>query len=245
MAIKVTVFNRKGGVGKTTLAIILTQIALKKGKTVLAVEQDEQNNFNVSVSYLKDEPQFTNRFTLKTVLTKEDFASSADWIIIDCPPSFNERTRFALRNSDLILVPVRPNLYSIMPFTQIREAAGDSKEAFQFPIVKVSFDGKTPSRIAEEDIAELTRKGYLVIGNLPLYSTIPANISSDRKKWWSVGLQAQARRPFESIYTWLELLYRKLEALRKKKALESIGANVDTNDPENPDTSIFGPQTRT
>ena len=76
MAIKVTVFNRKGGVGKTTLAIILTQIALMKGKTVLAVEQDEQNNFNVSVSYLQHEPRFKDKFTLKTSLTKEDFNSA-------------------------------------------------------------------------------------------------------------------------------------------------------------------------
>ena len=46
-----------GGVGKTTIAIILTQIALMKNKNVLAVEQDEQNNFNVSVSYLQHEPK--------------------------------------------------------------------------------------------------------------------------------------------------------------------------------------------
>ncbi len=240
MAIKVTVFNRKGGVGKTTLAIILTQIALMKGKTVFAVEQDEQNNFNVSVSYLQHEPRFKDKFTLKTSLTKEDFNSAADWIIIDCPPSFNDRTRLALRNSDFILIPVRPDSYSTMPFSQIHQEAGDYKKLFQFPIVKVGFDGKIPSRIADEKITELTSKGLIVIGNLPLYSTITANISSDRKKWWSVGLQAQARQPFELIYTRLELLHKKLEALRKEKDERKRGENVDPFDPENPDLAMFG-----
>jgi|GEM_PF-4411856 len=110
-----------------------------------------------------------------------------------------------------------------MPFTQIHKEAGDYKELFQFPIVKVGFDGKIPSRTAEEKITELTSKGHIVIGNLPLLSTITANISSDRKKWWSVGLQAQARKPFDSIYTWLEVLHRKLLAIKKPPPIETQG----------------------
>ena len=53
MSIKVAVFNNKGGVGKTTLSIILTQIALMNNKKVLAFDQDEQLNFYASMSYLK------------------------------------------------------------------------------------------------------------------------------------------------------------------------------------------------
>ena len=147
----------------------------------------------------------------------------------------NDRTRFALRNlrnSDFILIPVRPDSYSTMPFSQIHQEAGDYKKLFQFPIVKVGFDGKIPSRIADEKITELTSKGLIVIGNLPLYSTITANISSDRKKWWSVGLQAQARRPFESIYTWLELLHRKLLAIKKPPPIKKQDEKIYGSDSE-------------
>ena len=242
MAIKVAVFNRKGGVGKTTIAIILTQIALMKNKSVLAFDQDEQNNFNVSISYLRHEPKFKNLFTLKTVLKKEDFASQADWIIVDCPPSFNERTRLALRNSDFILIPVRPDQYSTMTFTQIRQEAGDYKELFQFPLVKVGFAGNLASRLANERI---TNKGYITIGDLPLYPTITANISSDRKKWWSVGLQSPARQPFENLYVRIELLYRKLQELRRKKPEWTDNNSTDYyDDPENPDATIYGLNSR-
>ena len=139
MAIKVAVFNRIGGVGKTTLAIILTQIALMKNKRVLAFDQDERNNFNVSVSYIQNEPKFKDLFKLKTVLTDEDFRSKADWIIVDCPPSFNDCTRFALRKADFVVVLARPDFFSIRSFKQIRKNAGDYKHLFQFPVVKVGF----------------------------------------------------------------------------------------------------------
>ncbi len=215
MTIKITVFNRMGGVGKTTLAIILTQIALMKNKNVLAVDLDEQKNFSADMSYLQHEPRFQDKFTLKNSIEHiehEHYFSSVDWIIIDCPPSFNDRTRFALRNSDFVLIPVRPDLFSIRGFSTVREKAGDYKKLFQFPIVKIGFNGSVMTRVVDEKIAEFTSMGYVVIGNLPLYSTIPENISSDHKKWWSVGIRAEARKPFELLYTRLELLHKKLQA---------------------------------
>ena len=216
MAIKVAVFNRKGGVGKTTLAIILTQIALMRNKRVLAFDQDEQNNFNISVSYMQDDPNFKNLFTFKTVLRKEDFDSTVDWIIIDCPPALNERSRFSMRNSDFIVIPVRPDSYSTMPFTELRNEAGDYKMPFQFPIVKVGFTDTVASREANKNIEKLRAIGYTVIMEVPLHAKIPANISSGLKKLWSVGLSALARQPFESVYTRLELLHKKLQELRRK-----------------------------
>ncbi len=227
MAIKVSVVSRLPEEAKTTLAIILTQIALMKNKTVLAVDLDEQNNFNfnTSMSYLQKEPNFKHRFILKTSLTKEDFYSSADWIIVDCPYSASgsyadESTKLALRKSDFVIIIVeasiysmdsRTDLFSLMSFSEIRSNAGGYKELFQFPLVKIGFIGNPQGKFADAIIAYQYER-CTVIGNLPPCKTITANISSDRKKWWSVGLQAQTRKPFELIYTRLELLHKKLQA---------------------------------
>ena len=229
MPIKVAVFNRKGGVGKTTLSIILTQIALMKGKRVLAVDQDEQANFSVSVRYLQQEINFMNSFTLKTSLSPEDLNTTADWLIIDCPPAFNERSHFALRNADLILIPVRPDHYATMPFDTIREKAGDGKFPFQFLLAKVGFAGNLTSRLASGKIENLRNKGYPIIADLPLYATIPANISSNRKKWWCTGLQASARRPYERLYSQLEAYYRKLQDERRKANLKSVQGDDESS----------------
>lgn len=125
MSIKVAVFNCKGGVGKTTLSIILTQIALKHNKKVVAFDQDEQLNFYTSMSYLTKE---------------KGFDIPADLLIIDCPPGLdNPRTKLALKKADFVLIPVQPDVYSIMNIYRIIKMAGLNKELFQFPLVKVGF----------------------------------------------------------------------------------------------------------
>lgn len=220
MLIKVVVFNRKGGVGKTTLSIILTQIALINGKSVLAVDQDEQANFSISVRYLQNEINFMNSFTLKTSLSPRDLDTPVDWLIVDCPPAFNDRSTFALRNADLILIPTRPDYYATMPFELIRETAGDGKYPFQFLLAKVGFAGNLTSRLANETVENFRNRGYPVVADLPMYWTIPANISSNRKKWWCTGLQASARIPYEHLFYQLEAYYRKLQQERRKANLK-------------------------
>ncbi|MBQ7561918.1 MAG: ParA family protein [Synergistaceae bacterium] len=169
MAIKVAVFNNKdkGGVGKTTLSIILTQIALMNNKKVLAFDQDEQQNFNSSMFYLKEEPRFKNLFTLRTLLKKEDFDIHADLLIIDCPPGFNQRTNLALKNADFVLIPVRPDKYSLMHINnKIIRIAGEHKKLFQFPLVKIGFmEGNIHDKTlaARETSKEIADMGYTVI----------------------------------------------------------------------------------
>ena len=244
MAIKVAVFNRKGGVGKTTLSIILTQIALMNGKKVIAVDQDTQRNFSSSIAYLREEPKFKNLFTIKTDLKQEYCDLPADWIIIDCQNDFNDRIRFALKNSDFILIPVTPDENSISHFTKIRQAAGDGKELFQFPVAKIGFmvgNVYNKTQTAQIINQKLHKKGYFIIGTLPLYETIRHNLASGLKKWWSMGLPAYARKHFELLYINLEILDKELQKLRKKKSKWKNDTPDDYHgDPENPDISIWG-----
>jgi cellulose biosynthesis protein BcsQ len=219
MPIKVAVFNRKGGVGKTTLSIILTQIALMHGKKVLGVDQDEQANYRDSISYLTTTSEFKESFTLKTSLIQEDFARHIDWIIVDCPPAFNDRSRFAIRNADFIVIPVNTNEHSLTPFKRIMQEAGDYKKLFQFPLVKVGFmEGTVHDKTdaAKAMSREIARKGYTVIGDMPVYAKINSNLTSGLQKWWCTGLQALARQYFEEMYRKLERLYSVLQQYKQE-----------------------------
>ena len=51
--IAVAAINHKGGVGKTTLSIILTQMALLKRNKVLAIDLDPQRNFTDALSFIE------------------------------------------------------------------------------------------------------------------------------------------------------------------------------------------------
>lgn len=228
MAIKVALAGRLPD-GKTTLAIILTQIALMKHKRVLAFDLNKQNDFNVAVSYMQNDPNFKDLFKLKTVLTEKDFYSPVDWIIIDCPSissssGLDENIRLALQNSDFILLLVGPliysmdsrrDLFSLMYLSENLRRECYDKEPFQFPLVKIDFTENLNSE--SNAIIKERYSQYPVIGNLPHCKTIIENISSNRKKCRSVGLSALARQPFESVYTRLELFHRKLQELRRKK----------------------------
>ena len=80
--IAVAVFNRKGGVGKTTVAVILAQIALVRHHRVLAIDLDPSGNFTSAFGFLKNSG-FKDFFRTKNTLEDSDADAPEDWIVID------------------------------------------------------------------------------------------------------------------------------------------------------------------
>ena len=222
MAIKVACFNLKGGVGKTTWAIILTQIALmdKENKpNIVAFDQDELLNFSYYMSHLKNIAEFKDSLTIRTDPLKEEYFDNitADLIIIDCHPSSNELTKIALKNSDFVLIPVIPNINSVEHLDKIREIAGKDKELFQFPIVKIGFGSAGVGSIATQVSQKIIDMGYssAVIGEVPSYHLITKNLYSEPRRFWCVGLSAIKQEPFKAIYAKLLKRYEQLLQMRK------------------------------
>jgi len=148
----------------------------------------------------------------------------------------NQRTKIAIKNADFVLIPVQPDEYSIKYLYEIRTVAGEYKELFQFPLVKVDFmeDNIHDKSLAARTINKIiSEKGYPVIGDVPMYDKIRANLSCGLKKWWSVGLTATQRKHFEFIYTKLEFLNQKLSQIRKSILNRPIQTYNYYEDPEN------------
>ncbi len=221
MAIKVACFNYKGGVGKTTWAIILTQIALMdkvNQPNIVVFDQDEQLNFSYYMSHLKGNASFKDFLTVRTDQLKEEYFNiSTDLIIIDCHPSSNELTKLALKNADFVLIPVVPNINAVAHLDKIIEMAGNNKELFQFPIVKIGFNAPGVGIIARTVNQIIINKEYspAVIGEVPYYNRITKNLYSNPRNFWSVGLSAIQQEPFKSIYAKLLQRYKQLCAIRK------------------------------
>ena len=194
--IAVAVFNRKGGVGKTTLAVILAQIALMRRNRVLAVDLDPSGNFTTAFDFLKNS-SFRDHFRTKNTLEESDAEAPEEWIVIDCPPVLDDTTKFAVEFADIIVVPVRPDYFSLTPLGILSAIAEKSygKSRSQLPLVKVGFDTSSMAKIANQIINE---GGYPVAEELPIHRSIPYNITSGRI--WSMGLTARSRHPYESLY---------------------------------------------
>ena len=192
--IAAAVFNRKGGVGKTTIAVILAQIALIRHNKVLAVDLDPSRNFSDALGFMKN--YFRDSLRLKDTLEDSDADAPEEWIIIDCPPTLDDASRKAIDFADITIAPVRPDFFSLSNLAVVYSiAAKCGKEKAQLPLVKIGYDNSAMSKIADQLISE---RDYPIAEDLPLHKRIPFNMTSGLV--WSTGLMARSRQPFERLY---------------------------------------------
>lgn len=205
--IAVAVFNRKGGVGKTTIAVILAELALVHGKRLLAVDLDPSRNFSTALDFLK-ESSFKDSLRVKTDLDDSDADAPEEWIVIDCPPALDDSSKHAIDFADITVIPVRPDYFSVLPLGLIDSLAEDKygKSRSQLPLVKLGFDNSSMSKVANQVIAE---SGHPVAEDIALHKSIPYNITSG--KIWSMGLAARFRLPYESMYLKIENAMNRLQ----------------------------------
>ena len=192
--IAVAVLNRKGGVGKTTIAVILAEIALVRHNRVLAIDLDPSRNFSDALGFMKN--YFRSSLRVKTTLEDSDADAPEEWIVIDCPPNLDDDSKHAIDFADIVIVPVRPDFFSLSNLGIMYSAARKmDKEKAQLPLVKVGYDNSVMTKIANQLISE---RDYPVAEDLPLHKHIPFNITSGRV--WSTGLVARSRQPYEHLY---------------------------------------------
>ena len=188
------VLNRKGGVGKTTVAVILAEIALVRHNRVLAIDLDPSRNFSDALGFMKN--YFRSSLRVKNTLEESDADSPEEWIVIDCPPNLSEESKYAIDFADIVVVPVRPDFFSLSNLGVLYSTAKKfGKEKAQLPLVKVGYDSSVMTKIANQLISE---RDYPVAEELPLHKHIPYNITSGRV--WSTGLIARSRQPYERLY---------------------------------------------
>ena len=202
--IAAAVLNRKGGVGKTTIAVILAEIALVRHNRVLAIDLDPSRNFSDALGFMKN--YFRSSLRLKTTLEDSDADAPEEWIVIDCPPTIDDEEKHAIDFADIVIVPVRPDFFSLSNLGILYSAAKKTdKEKAQLPLVKVGYDSSVMTKIANQLISE---RDYPVAEDLPLHKHIPFNITSGRV--WSTGLIARSRQPYERLYDKIEIAVDKL-----------------------------------
>ena len=189
--IAIAVTNHKGGVGKTTIAHILSQIIAQNNKMkVIAYDLDPQRNLTDSLS-LVDFPNLE----IKHGIGEKDETLDANAFIIDCPPALNSIVEDAISFADIVLVPVFADLYSVtnldVLFRRIKEMG---KIDSQIALVKNCLDETILSRDLDDF---LTEKHYPVAGRLPRNRLIRSNISNGNV--WNYRVRSVNQTPFISL----------------------------------------------
>ena len=189
----ITIWNYKGGVGKTTISLVLAEIAAQRGLKVLALDLDDQQNLSDMLRLsAKIYPQIEIRQKLNYEYADEDF----DVFILDTHPSKGDTVMNALKFADIVLIPVLGdyqsfiNLRSVIEYVQ---AAGLG--AGQVALVK---NCMTDLQISREVESALDEAGYNIAGRLPRNNILVRNIATGEK--WDKGMREVQRVPFEELY---------------------------------------------
>ncbi|MEM9247095.1 MAG: ParA family partition ATPase [Pseudomonadota bacterium] len=108
----ITVAQQKGGSGKTTLAVHLAVHFLRAGRSVAVLDTDPQGSlgrwFMARVERTGGAPQmeFSTASAWGVGYEVTKLAKTHDMVFIDTPPKADSDLRPALREADLVLVPV-------------------------------------------------------------------------------------------------------------------------------------------
>jgi chromosome partitioning protein len=106
--LKLAVVNRKGGAGKTTLAVSLA-VALADRVAVTLIDADPQRSASIWIGGGEQQGVAVVLAGDAVTLSLELAKSRPGVVVVDCPPFDAEITQVALDHADLVLVPVAPS----------------------------------------------------------------------------------------------------------------------------------------
>ena len=160
MALTITITQRKGGAGKTTLSCQLAAALAKTGFRVCGLDLDEQGSFS---NWARRRSRRDNApdvelhhiglFNLSTALW--GVRSRADVVLIDTPPRSDGIVKEAVRAADLAIVPLQLSpldLDATMPTARLIGAEGT-------PTLFVVNRAPPRARVADIIRAEIKRQG--------------------------------------------------------------------------------------
>lgn len=111
----ITVAQRKGGAGKTTMAAQLAAAFLTMKKTVATVDVDPQGSLSRWADIRQQLMGEDNKLThlqatgWRTGREVEALARSHQYVFVDSPPHAEADARWAIRAADLLVIPVQPS----------------------------------------------------------------------------------------------------------------------------------------
>lgn len=129
----VSVLNRKGGVGKSTIACQLARGLQLQGLDVLVVDTDSQGTASDWAETGSDTPLVVkiDRATLDDDIPRA--GNNYDVVVVDGAAKASRMNSSAVKASDLVLIPIQPSAVDIWPAREMVEIIKARQEAVGRP----------------------------------------------------------------------------------------------------------------
>jgi chromosome partitioning protein len=158
----ITIAQRKGGAGKTTLATQLAVVWAKCGARVAALDIDPQGSFSAWVELRRARLgakaigfDFAALPGWRAAQWIEDRARSADLVLIDNPPHAETEAQIAVRAAGLVLIPVQPSPLDLWATEATLKMARDERRRSFVVLNRVP----SRSRLTDDIAADLADTG--------------------------------------------------------------------------------------
>ena len=177
-AIKIVIFNNKGGVAKTTTVINLAYSLQAYDKKILVVDCDTQENcFGffmanktadaiLHTDYDRIDHTTWSRYS-KLPVEPEGY----DYVIFDMPPTINDEVRVVLRQCNTVYVPIKLGEFEISGLRKVTDEINQ---------LGIKFGGVFVTMYQARKHAEILMEVRRILGKRLLETVIPFSDSVDK-----------------------------------------------------------------
>src|SRR4051812_40954786 len=136
----ISILGQKGGTGKTTVSLAMAVAAMQDGRTVAVVDLDPQT----TATNWQDRRETDNPTVISCQVSRLRFVldaaarEGADLAIIDTPSKSSEAGIAAARAADVVLIPVRPQIYDLETLPALRDILKLAGQPSSFVVVNAA-----------------------------------------------------------------------------------------------------------
>jgi chromosome partitioning protein len=142
----IVVANTKGGVGKSTAAVLLSTWLHKQGHSVILADCDTQHSSSLWAKEAVPELKTVQLSSADDILDRlPQLAQEADYVVADGPGSNTETSRALLLRADMALVPCKASMLEVRALAQATQSlrhAQDIRKGQPHAMIVLSMVGK-------------------------------------------------------------------------------------------------------